>query len=433
VPNPNAADGRAGTGTNLVQFESYELVTYVPNPGKADGEIGTGTNLRFIPDTTPVPNPNAADGRLGTGSNLATVRSYLPITYVPNPFAADGQGGEPTPPPQPWPNGADGPLIINGTTVNLTPSTKDYSVINITNGGKLKITSTDGAWMILGCAGDITVDATSSIEYRGIDWYPLINQNIVATAPDDMALSYFVFVSIGSGNGGQTFEGLAAGEPVIGRAGGDNANTGNGAGGAATAGVGHDATLTAAGDGAEADTGGTPSPAPGGDGGTALGQSGTAGTTVTASTPNYTDGSGGGGGFRGGMGGAIYIKCGGTITVLGTITVAGQAGGNGGDGGGAIDNPASFGGGGGGAGTGGNGGQLVIRAKGGDAGQLTANTNLLGGPSGTPGNGGIAYNGSLVASDPDPGNPDPPRAYMNGEAGEFGFDGSDGTLDFQLY
>jgi hypothetical protein len=46
-------------------------------------------------DVTYVPNPNAADGHLGTGSNLNPIPEYYSnvlITYVPNPNAADGRG-----------------------------------------------------------------------------------------------------------------------------------------------------------------------------------------------------------------------------------------------------------------------------------------------------------------------------------------------------
>lgn len=44
-------------------------------------------------DVTYVPNPAAADGHLGTGSNVVLLpETNVKITYVPNPNAADGQG-----------------------------------------------------------------------------------------------------------------------------------------------------------------------------------------------------------------------------------------------------------------------------------------------------------------------------------------------------
>ena len=46
-------------------------------------------------EVTYVPNPDAADGQLGTGSNLTPIPEYYSdvlITYVPNPNAADGRG-----------------------------------------------------------------------------------------------------------------------------------------------------------------------------------------------------------------------------------------------------------------------------------------------------------------------------------------------------
>ena len=39
VPNPTAADGQLGTGSNLIPIpESNVLITYVPDPNKADGK-----------------------------------------------------------------------------------------------------------------------------------------------------------------------------------------------------------------------------------------------------------------------------------------------------------------------------------------------------------------------------------------------------------
>ena len=38
VPDPNKADGRAGTGSNLTLVVSADMdPTYIPNPNKADG------------------------------------------------------------------------------------------------------------------------------------------------------------------------------------------------------------------------------------------------------------------------------------------------------------------------------------------------------------------------------------------------------------
>lgn len=303
--------------------------------------------------------------------------------------------------------GVDGALNINGTTVTISPSTKLYSSVSITNGGILNIVG-NGSWMIIGSAGNFIIDATSKIQYRGVGTTTSDDTGSSTTAPDGTVLSYTSTWGDGGVGGGsscgQSDIEAEPGNPLSvadGKCGGPTLH-GNGGGGAAfDYADGGTPTLVKAGDGSSGSLGGSgPTPAcAGGAGGTLASKDGVDGDDCQFSAPYYTNGAGGGGGYRGDNGGAIYIKVGGTITMAGTIDVDGSQGGNGGQGGDADDAPGAWGGGGGGGGAGGNGGVIKIRyAAGTTAGTFSHDQ----GGGGAGGFGGIAST-SLTPVDGDPG------------------------------
>ncbi|MEN9912850.1 MAG: hypothetical protein RLY66_258 [Candidatus Parcubacteria bacterium] len=300
--------------------------------------------------------------------------------------------------------GTDGALTINGTTVNISPSTKLYSSVSITNGGILNIVG-NGSWMIIGSAGSFTIDATSKIQYIGVGTTTANGTGSSTTSPDGVSLSYSSnYASDGGGAGGGVLCGTEdflaePGNPLSAADGkcGGSPLYGNGGGGAAfDYNDGHVATLSAGGAGANGSLGGLNS-CLGGAGGTINSKDGADGEDCFTSAPYYTNGAGGGGGFRGDNGGAIYIKVAGTVTIAGTIDVSGSAGGTGGDGGDATDEPAALGGGGGGGGDGGNGGKIqLVYISGSVTGSLLS--DIAGGGAG--GAGGVGFSGNAVNGDP---------------------------------
>lgn len=91
-----------------------------------------------------------------------------------------------------WPIGADGNLLINGTTFTLDATaaaiTRDYNNITIINGGILDILG--GNWASIGYAGILTIDATSMIRVKSnTDAIAEgTTQTYTATAPDGTLL-----------------------------------------------------------------------------------------------------------------------------------------------------------------------------------------------------------------------------------------------------
>jgi hypothetical protein len=330
---------------------------------------------------------------------------------------ASGAGPAPT-----WPFGNDGALLIDGETVNVGPSVKDYSSVTIKNGGVLLITDPTSQWMIIGCKGNFTIDATSSIIYNGIDGH-LIGSPITAVAPDGTMVSYTPDKVPQGGAGGDDPQ-----NPV---SLGGTPSQGNGGGGAAfdhstggPGGPGGNANLNAGGTGNNGDTPNGSVPFPGGGAGaTVLGATGSAGAFDPAGNPDGSYAPGGGGGFRGFYGGLIYIKLGPTAVLslvnAQSFVLNGGTGGDGGVGGDSLDAPLSFAGSGGGGGAGGCGGKIVARYRLGPAiAAFPGFVNVTAGVNGVGGGGGNANGGGT---------------NVNGNSGQDGTPGNDGQIDAQLY
>lgn len=320
--------------------------------------------------------------------------------------------------PAVWPLGVDGALLINGTTFNLASgSVKDYSSITIINGGILNIVGSDAAWVVLGCHGACTIDATSRVQYYGFDSvliaYPTSGP-FTKTAPNGKALSYSLTMG-GGGNGGN---GHPGNPPVFSSLGG-LAAYGNGGGGAASQTGGHDqsdgrdAILLEGGQGGDGDQTGAA-------GAVTLGASGDSAPPDFFGSPDGSYGPGGGGGYRGYAGGGIYFKILGVFTLLGTIDVSGGAGGPGGSGADAIDSPQAFGGSGGGGGSGGPAGSIVLdynEAIGPDPFTLNGIFCLIGGGFDSPGGNGGHGQHADTSTDADTGD------GIQGDPGSFGIPG----------
>lgn len=269
-----------------------------------------------------------------------------------------------------WPRGSNGPLVLNGTTLNLPAgSIKDYKGVSLINGAVLNILPGTG-WTAIGCFGNFTVDATSRIKLNNCE--TIFGANLTAIAPDKTVLTR-AYGAVYGGDAG------AAGDGTAGGAG--TGTHGGGGGGGSGAGNNSDNINGGLGGGGGGDSG------PGGDGGIGPGGNGVAGADGS-SNGGHSVGGGGGGGAPGFHGGSLYLKVTGTISVSGVNfeAIGGDAG-NGADGGGAGDpTGSSFGGGGGGGGTGGSGGTFKIRYKLGSV--SGANCNVGFGAAGIAGNGG---------------------------------------------
>lgn len=304
-----------------------------------------------------------------------------------------------------FPSGVDGALSINGTTTTLAAgSLKDYSSISIINGGKLNITGTTGLWTKLGCAGNFTIDGTSSIVCQ-------TNGNpdaatITDITPDGHALSYSYVTNNGGLGGASIFGGDGPPDPGF----------GNGTGGQA-AGTPGDPDENGSGSGGDGSN--HAGPIPGGAGVAIYGVIGNDGSSGGGgiSVIGEVVGGGGGGGTRGKHGGGLSITVAGTVSLAAgaIISVVGQAGGGGGAGvvtndfGGSCENDA---GGGGGGGAGGSGGKIDFRWKSigttptttfckvnggaGGAGGLSDQSTGFGGTSGIDGDAGNT--GSFILS-----------------------------------
>lgn len=321
-----------------------------------------------------------------------------------------------------WPSGSGGALVVDGVETVISSGVHDYSSITVINGGTLRINGS-GQWAMIGVKGNLTIDATSSLVYQGVDWYS--NNSFSATSPDGLNLTYTTNNGAGS-NGGMVFAGLEFdGDRPVGPYSGGLAFAGNGGGGASMFQNGGNASATAAGNGSTNQMSQS-----GGGGATSVGQDGSPGDDSSATTPQFAVGCGGGGGFRGGAGGGIYLKVLGQFSNSGSISVAGLDGGIGGKGGDGSDDPGAFGGGAGGCGGGGGGGKVVIR-YGTAVGNPSLNINFSGGFGGSGAECGVARHFNGTPADPDPQNPDPPRYYMNGEETFSGGDGGAGSKDVQ--
>ena len=77
-----------GSGSNATAIVG--ATSYVPNPKAADGMDGQGSNAHFIPESAPVPSPNKADGLDGSWSRLP-FSNGVPAggAPVPHPSEAD--------------------------------------------------------------------------------------------------------------------------------------------------------------------------------------------------------------------------------------------------------------------------------------------------------------------------------------------------------
>jgi hypothetical protein len=83
VPNPNAADGQLGTGSNLMLIpEEYVgmVITYVPNPNAADGRGITISGNIFVYDGNPNNNVSCAGPGIVLGEGSAVGQLWFKIT-----------------------------------------------------------------------------------------------------------------------------------------------------------------------------------------------------------------------------------------------------------------------------------------------------------------------------------------------------------------
>lgn len=241
-----------------------------------------------------------------------------------------------------WPSGADGALVINGVETALVgkialineifpplnysvdPTShsvvKDYSSIQVINGGTLKIVDDFGTWAVIGCSGNLVVDATSSIKYIGnLDAGALIGPTISTIAPDGQVLSYTGNPSNGGQGGGSSAGGSGPSAQY----------KGNGGGGANGDEPGGDANFfgnTLEG-GAGASSNDTENIQALGGSINSVSRDGQTGTNDTR------DGGGGGGAARGNSSGGLYLRVKGAWNVQGTILLTGSDGGAAGAGG----------------------------------------------------------------------------------------------------
>ncbi len=258
-----------------------------------------------------------------------------------------------------WPTGADGPLLITGSTnLNISSGTvKDYSSCQIDAGSSLTIVGT-GAWVIIGCSGNF-------INNGDINAYNAQNNggSFSTTAPDGRALSYTVTQKNG-GDGGIDGVGSFSGGVNFG---------GNGGGGAGN-GSGQNATALHGGAG-----GAGPSTTASG---AVLYEN--IGANGQSSASAALCGGGGGGGSHATHGNGLYLKVAGTQSGSGTVYTGGEFGGGGGAGG-PNNKAGGCGGGGGGGGAGGSGAPFVNRYR---VNTSTWTITVVGGTGGIGGNGG---------------------------------------------
>lgn len=310
-----------------------------------------------------------------------------------------------------WPFGTDGALVINGTTLTLAPSTKDYSSVSIINGGILNISGSGsdvGQWMIIGCTGTFTLDSASKVIYDGVN-LGKVTSSVTAVAPDGQVLSKTYVIGAGGAGGNDPLDGISFG---------GQQSSGNGGGGAAhsvspTPRSGSDATPTRGGRGNDALV-------LGGSGSRVLSGTGQKGQDDAFDGPEGTAGAGGGGGFVGRSAGNIYIKVGPTGSMMPTFTLAylpfkmsGSRGGAGGAGGFGQDGQQGWGGCGGGGGAGGDGGNLlIVYRNGASIGQLASAAENGGGDGGVGGVGGAGIANQVAQNGNDGG---------TGESGDDGF------------
>lgn len=327
-------------------------------------------------------------------------------------------------------SGADGVLSLNATSINIAAgSIKRYSSISLINAASINITGfpTHGASnpgyapTLIGCSGNCTIDASSSINAAQInagesDDYNADTTYSAATVPFDAAINPISYDRFGGygGNGGETGGwGYTFGYDI--GVGPDVLPTGHGGGGSGYADGGNttsDQLWGTSGYGAESTAAGQTSyvyPTSVGFG--ASGSDGAGGEVGGG----ISVGGGGSGGLRGLSGGAVFLQIAGTASITGTIDISGQSGGNGGAGGVASspDNGA-YGGGGGGGGAGGSGGYAWIYYK---SGSVAASILINGGGGGGSGGGGLA---------------DGP-APVEGFTGTYGTDGLDGGSTVATY
>lgn len=329
-------------------------------------------------------------------------------------------------------SGADGALTIVGTAVYIDAgSIKRYSSISITSGGVLIIrgyaygVNNGELPTLIGCSGNCTIQAGSSIEatdnagdpdefYGDFDYSaPVIPFDCIVSP-----LSYTRFGGYGGAGGETGGIGTLIGSDV--EFGAGPYPTGNGGGGAGetdggntsdsdpwgAAGWGGDSTIASG-------VGGPYHPVDG------FGSNGFIGYGGEIASGRSV-GGGGSGALRGISGGCIYLQIGGTASIpANSINVFGGDGGIGGDGGGASTGDAdAYGGGGGGGGKGGSGGFVWIRYK---TGTVNASAvNYSGGVGGVGGIGGIA-------------DPSSPFGYADGFPGETGADGDPGGESIATY
>lgn len=256
-----------------------------------------------------------------------------------------------------WPFGADGDLdIAAGVTFTIAIGThKDYGNVTIHEGGVLRIEGGSAAWTVLGVSGNLVlegaIDGSAALAST-----PTGQSTIKAPGPDGAAsgemLSWLPVQARGGTGGG------ASGM-------GGTQLAGNGAGGAG----GQEVTGASCGTFTPGGAGGAATTARGGAGGTTatgIGGGGGGGVVSGATGADGISGRGGGGGHRGDHGAMLYIKVAGSVSGVGSITLAGQAGGAGGDGLGdaaCTCPPVPKAGCPGGGGAGGNGGKLVRRGS----------------------------------------------------------------------
>ena len=332
-----------------------------------------------------------------------------------------------------WPNGSDGALSLNGTTLTIAAgSVKDYSSISIINNGHLRIVdgpplggtlaTNDGTQpTIIGCAGNCTINTGGKItalncglgefDYGAVSYQ--YNFSKVPPAGAVVTPISFTATMYPGGEGGSCDYGSIPGADAIG-CGQGGGGAGYGDGGETSVDIGWGKSGSGTESSTDANVAGGLNPFDVGFG--YGGEAGTGGETAGVDSI----GGGGSGGVRGYCGGCIYLQVGGTLSVSGSVIHAyGSSGGVGGNGGPAAttDGATAYGGGGGAGASGGSGGKVIVRYRSGSI--LSTNINVLGGPSGSGGEGGLADS--------------PGGGAIAGGQGSAGTNGPNGSVDLATY
>lgn len=317
------------------------------------------------------------------------------INIVSSLIFGEGGGGSPL-----FPNGNDGALVINGTTVKiLAGSVKQYSSISIINNGILQICNSadisgnpydvnvnSGVQpTIIGCKGNCTINTGGKIiaVTNASGPYSKTGGTVYSkTAPAGSVVPVVSFTNyiVQGGNGGGFNGSPGAYGDLFGF--GCGGGSDNGAGGNTYG--GYNGRFGESGSGSNGFHSSGGAPLYGSLQG--FGISGNDGSSEGVKP----SGGGGSGGTRAYNGGCIYLQVNGTLSVSGTVIYV--SGGNGGSGGSGSYGYYTGGSGAGGGG-GGSGGKLIVRYH---AGAFSGPANASTG-SGNGGNGGYQGYG------PDPG------------------------------